>query len=193
MMFLQLIQQITILVHLTFQTISMAGPTVSASALTILSTASFPPTTEGLLNLYCNTCGKSFNSRNQAQRHYVGRHHKSKVELQAEKTPVLAGLSATVVPSVATVVPSVSAPISSTAVQMVLGSVMNMTPAIKLGSNVKAKLFNCASCNITLNSESQFEQHVRGLRHKITTGQSVLPVPEDEGTVLLMLLLDVVT
>ena len=173
--------------HLTFQTISIAGPTVSASAPTVPSTASFPPTTEGLLNLYCNTCGKSFNSRNQAQQHYVGRHHKSKVEqCQAEKTPVLAGLSATVVPSV-------SAPISSTAVQMVLGSVMNMTPAIKLGSNVKAKLFNCASCNITLNSESQFEQHVRGLRHKITTGQSVLPVPEDEGTVLLMLLLDVVT
>ena len=147
-----------------------AGPSSQKPQLTTGTVSLLPPQNDQTLDLYCSICGKSFNSQIQAQQHYNGKQHKNREEQQLQAKPVESFPDAVVIPGVG-----------------LAGSGEDLPPScvsrtVKLGHNIKAKLLRCEACNITLNSEVQFSQHNRGLRHKMMTGQvTVTPPQEDAG------------
>ena len=132
------------------------APILPAASLT----ASHNPAmcSEPTVPLCCEACQKSFNSESQANQHFTSKTHQNRVQMM---------------------IPVTSAPVARATPPV---SVPETKPAeVKLGGNVKTQLFRCNPCNITLNSETQFKQHTRGVRHKIIMGKAPAPPPAYEG------------
>ena len=116
----------------------------------------------------CDLCQRSFNSESQMNAHLSGKAHQLLSQSKLESTSVVASPeSASSSLAAADETPVIPGGMGATAPE-------ENGPALSFGSNL-TKVFHCAMCNITLNSQKQMEQHNKGLRHKIVIGKAKPP------------------
>lgn len=98
--------------------------------------------------------------------HLGGRAHQLLVKRKIESSGILSSAAGTD--------NTISSPDETTAESSIGATSEQTGPPASLGTNL-TKVYHCAKCNITLNSQKQLEQHNRGLRHKIVIGKAKPP------------------
>jgi len=107
----------------------------------------------GLGNLTCTVCKITFNAQSQADQHYAGSKHAKKVKMAGMLGMFPENNQSTPAPSSMT---NVNQP----PIQLPIGQ------------------FHCYDCNITLNAQGQYDQHVTGANHIKKANK---PMVEEEG------------
>ena len=149
--------------HLFFIFVNLKG-TAQTSMDVSASVANPSPET-----IKCDLCQRSFNSESQMNAHLSGKAHQLLSQSKLESTSVVASFeSASSSVAAADETPVIPCSMGAAAAPEEKG------PPLSFGSNL-TKVFHCAMCNITLNSQKQMEQHNKGLRHKIVIGKAKPP------------------